>query len=920
MQYLFARVKSMVRHLAGPRGALLVVAVAGGLVAFFVSRWLAVVCYVVAAAALSGLVLLLSLRQSEDHAKVLAAREKLRKLARSAKTPIASEERVGPSDATIRAERVEHARRALLEVRSAAVTAKASSVADRLAPAEPKPEIDTGLPAVTVVVPCHNEERFLGAALESIRRQSFDDWECIIVDDASTDRSVKEAWRYVKLDKRFRLIRHKVNGGLSAARNTGLRAARGRLTAFLDADDLLLSDSLLDRVEALGAGDSSVVGSYCGIRSVPEEIELDGLAPHEDWKSGGIVDFVSSRAECPFSVHAPLVLTSVVRGVGGFDESMRHGAEDWDLWLRLMRRGHVFVPARWTTAIYRQKRSSMAKALAVEHLTQAERLVASCYEEDQAALAGPRADVPFPEPLHTYQRRLVLARRTVLFGAMTLLRGGRDAARSALQSLGEVPYPLLARHVDVADLTRKGFCRVLGLNLDEYDEIAADIEPLRHEFASLIEEACGAAGGGEPMAAAGPHFDVVFMPQTPHQAKAMVDLEARVRDRLSTCFVLVDRIEGNQGTTAVVAEAGVEQFSVNEWVLGGMCLATLVVASPHSATIEEMAARTASSGGEVVELALEGDDVVRVDEYPAATYPLSHVTPDHAVEILTTDDRAGAFVEVVARTRPGPMLWATHSGQDGDTAYAVEEYPHTVFDSTDLERFHDLHAGERCVVVGNGPSLNVLDLAKLEGEYTIAVNGIFYAADRMGFDPSYYVVEDTAFMSDNVEAIKAYPAGHKFFPSIYRDQIGDRPGVSYFMMNRGYYEPTSPSYCVPRFSADIAQRIYSGQSVTIINLQLAYFLGFSEVILIGMDFSYTVPADAKVDGVIITSMSDDPNHFHPDYFGKGKVWKDPKVDRVLANYQLAKLTFEADGRRIVNATAGGKLELFERVSYDRLFG
>ena len=88
-----------------------------------------------------------------------------------------------------------------------------------------------------------------------------------------------------------------------------------------------------------------------------------------------------------------------------------------------------------------------------------------------------------------------------------------------------------------------------------------------------------------------------------------------------------------------------------------------------------------------------------------------------------------------------------------------------------------------------------------------------------------------------------------------------------------------------------------------------------------MDFSYTVPLGCPdqrrpypVDG-----RRSEP-FFHPDYFGKGKVWKDPKLDRVLANYQLAKLMYEADGRRIVNATPGGKLELFDRVPYEDLFG
>jgi hypothetical protein len=86
-----------------------------------------------------------------------------------------------------------------------------------------------------------------------------------------------------------------------------------------------------------------------------------------------------------------------------------------------------------------------------------------------------------------------------------------------------------------------------------------------------------------------------------------------------------------------------------------------------------------------------------------------------------------------------------------------------------------------------------------------------------------------------------------------------------------------------------------------------------------MDFSYSVPEGAIVKGDIVTSTGADPNHFHPDYFGPGKVWKDPKLDRVLANYALARRVFEAAGRRIVNATHGGKLEIFERVAYDSLF-
>jgi hypothetical protein len=139
------------------------------------------------------------------------------------------------------------------------------------------------------------------------------------------------------------------------------------------------------------------------------------------------------------------------------------------------------------------------------------------------------------------------------------------------------------------------------------------------------------------------------------------------------------------------------------------------------------------------------------------------------------------------------------------------------------------------------------------------------------------------------------------------------------MMNRSFYAPDSLNFCVPNFAADCTGQIFCGQSVTIINLQLAFHMGFKEVILIGMDFSYTIPDDAEQSGYQIRSQGPDPNHFHPDYFGKGKTWKQPKLDRVLASYALAKQVYESAGRRIVNATPGGELHLFDRVPYESLF-
>lgn len=93
------------------------------------------------------------------------------------------------------------------------------------------------MPTVSIIVPNYNYAQYIGNALTSIRAQTMRDWECIIIDDASTDDSVNVIKKYTRNDKRFRLIQHTTSRGISAARNSGLDAAQGEYIAFLDSDD-----------------------------------------------------------------------------------------------------------------------------------------------------------------------------------------------------------------------------------------------------------------------------------------------------------------------------------------------------------------------------------------------------------------------------------------------------------------------------------------------------------------------------------------------------------------------------------------------------------------------------------------------------------------------------------------------------------
>jgi hypothetical protein len=236
-----------------------------------------------------------------------------------------------------------------------------------------------------------------------------------------------------------------------------------------------------------------------------------------------------------------------------------------------------------------------------------------------------------------------------------------------------------------------------------------------------------------------------------------------------------------------------------------------------------------------------------------------------------------------------------------------------------IRLLHNQFAGQRCFILGNGPSLNRHDLKLLANEQSFGVNGIFYKTREMGYRPTFYVVEDSHVIDDNLEAIRAYDTPYQFFLSMYRDKIPAKENCYFLDADLGFYRSNHPFGGTPRFSRDISECVFAGQSVTYINMQIAYYLGFTEIYLIGMDFTYQKPESLIVSGKTWQSTEDDPNHFHPDYFGKGKRWHDPQIEKVALNYENAKRVFERNGRRIMNATIGGQLEVFERVAYNSLF-
>jgi glycosyltransferase involved in cell wall biosynthesis len=312
--------------------------------------------------------------------------------------------------------------------------------------------VDRG-PLVTIVVPLYNTEHYVAETLQSVRKQNYTNWECIVVDDASPDRAVDVVRRFIDRDPRFRIVHHGKNRGLAASRNTGLQEAQGEFVTFLDSDDTLLRNALLHRVAELQANDDpALAGVYCGVTTTPEEgwrlAELFALifrGPVSD------VDFISSNGRNPFVAHAPLLRTQVVRKVNGFKEELRT-AEDFEMWQRILRRGYYFKGSGRFGITYRQRVGSMIHGDPMKHLQTAHSVIAAANEP----LVGEEttADWPylFSEPLFAYQGWLSRMERTFVFASMAHIGGAAADARQMIETLPPGTGIWVTRHLNVERL------------------------------------------------------------------------------------------------------------------------------------------------------------------------------------------------------------------------------------------------------------------------------------------------------------------------------------------------------------------------------------------------------------------------------------------------------------------------------------
>ncbi len=221
-----------------------------------------------------------------------------------------------------------------------------------------------------------------------------------------------------------------------------------------------------------------------------------------------------------------------------------------------------------------------------------------------------------------------------------------------------------------------------------------------------------------------------------------------------------------------------------------------------------------------------------------------------------------------------------------------------------LEAMRNRHWGKRCFVLGNGPSLAGADLSMLRDEFVIASNRIYLHPACKQWSRWYYCAVNPNVIEQFASDIRDLPA-LRFLAWEHRRFL---PGCRDTLWLRTRHEP--------RFSFDLTDAMWQGATVTYVSLQLAFYLGFTDVVLLGVDHHYDRAGQANK---LVVSEESDPDHFADDYFGAGVRWQLPDLSQSELAYRFARLAYEQEGRRIRDATEGGKLEVFPKVRLEELF-
>lgn len=232
-----------------------------------------------------------------------------------------------------------------------------------------------------------------------------------------------------------------------------------------------------------------------------------------------------------------------------------------------------------------------------------------------------------------------------------------------------------------------------------------------------------------------------------------------------------------------------------------------------------------------------------------------------------------------------------------DCSDRIKEYH-----NPEIEALHNTHKGERCFIVATGPSLRFEDLETLRRnkEICFSMNSIYEAFGETRWRPDYFLVDDCSMLRDESIDWDAIDVPNKMMGDT-SEEFWNKKKHDKYLKYHQIYEMCQDR--LPHFTDDFSTRTYLGYTVTYTCIQLAAYMGFSKIYLLGVDFSYANERNATY------------GHFYKEEKKEAVGY----TKEVLNAYKATRKYADEHGIQVINATRGGKLEVFERVDFDSLF-
>lgn len=750
---------------------------------------------------------------------------------------------------------------------------------------------------ISIVTPNFNGESFLEKTIVSVLSQGYPNLEYIIIDGKSTDSSMRIVDKYAKY---FAHIVSEPDNGHADAVNKGFALASGNAMGWINSDDMLLPGSLalVNQIFSQFSNVQWITGRATAM------LESDVISVVRDARPWSWLRFL-----CGDYRHIQQESTFWRRELWdqvGAGLSLKYSlANDFELWTRFFQYAHLYTVDS-LIGCFRFREGQRSIQFRQQYDQECETILARLLEVIPEALLVKYLDLFSKDrTLHPSSNFPAVPSQLGVEDPPVIKFEHQNRRFSQVQCALTLPSSCLPKETYEEDLDFDGserICWTNGPNFVDNELVGIDIE-----FVSLHSSLSGVTEFTDNS----PPMPMLIGPMSLYDlGSGKLHVQLKYSNE-----VISQNIQAGEPGKKVRLKV----------VLGSKRYAIIVNGRPMalgSVSGQQMAQGPYAKfgGGHLSRFWMGSISSVIATYRPRS----SDVAGSSASTTSAINHRVG--VRKFSRQR-----------RNGEPAAPILSPKSTAH--SDLDRFKSIHAGQRCFVMGNGPSLNKMNLQRLKGEMVFACNGAFLLFDRISWRPQYYTCVDTRVIRDRakdiVQMLDAYPDIVGFFPSVIH--LHDGSGMEFDCRsiispgsNRYYFHEIQNSLQGPvelTFSLDVSRYVVQPYTVAITMLQIAAHMGFSEIYLIGCDTDYKVQDTVKQEGraiegvgLLLTSTADDDSsHFDPRYFGKGREWHNPQVSKMIEHHTWAEKALKRTQIRVFNATVGGQLEVYPRVDFESLF-